>query len=119
MFLRILAARFILRTSKLIESPRVMVLRPDVLVEFDRQIYTCPHDVAAWSCDDLAQPGLNLDEQILLDKLPLKQGRLLLLEVDSARGCAVSGLPGASEHPGEVERDTWRTRIRDFVLETV
>lgn len=62
-----------------------MVMRPDDLVEFSRQMYARPHNVAGWSSDDFVQQGLNPDEQKLLDKLPFKQGRLLLLDVGGGR----------------------------------
>jgi SAM-dependent methyltransferase len=113
--------------SKLIESLAVMVLRPDDLVEFGRQMYARPHNVAGWSRDDLVQPGLNLDEKILLDKLPLKQGRLLLLEVGGGReaiplaqaGFAVTGvdfIPGMVEQ-AKANAEKTGVRIEGLVQE--
>ncbi len=97
---RIRAARFLIRASRLIESLSAMVMRPDDLIEFGRQTYARPHRVAEWSHDDLVQEGLSPDEQILLKKLPLKQGRLLVLCVGGGReaiplaqaGFAVTGV---------------------------
>jgi SAM-dependent methyltransferase len=74
-----------LRMSRLIESLAPMVLRPDDLVELGRQMYARPHTIAAWSGNDLVQTGLTAQEQSLLNKLPLKQGRLLLLDVGGGR----------------------------------
>jgi SAM-dependent methyltransferase len=62
-----------------------MVMRPDDLVEFGRQKYARPRSVTGWSQDDLLKPGLLPDEMALLEKLPLKAGRLLLLGVGGGR----------------------------------
>ena len=109
MSLRVRAAHFILRMSNLMESVAVMVLRPDDLVEFGRQMYARPHNVAGWSRDEVVQEGLNPDEQIWLDKLPLKQGQLLLLGVGGAREAiplAQAGfhVTGVDFIPGMVEQ---------------
>jgi SAM-dependent methyltransferase len=74
-----------LRTSKLIESLSLMAMRPDDQLEFSRETYARPHNVAAWGSDDFTQGGLDPDEQKLLDKLPFKRGRLLLLCVGGGR----------------------------------
>jgi len=106
--------------SKLIESLALMVLRPDDLVEFGRQMYMRPHNVTAWSRDDLVQPGLNLDEQILLDKLPLKQGRLLLLGAGGGReaiplaqaGFAVTGVDFVPEMIEQAKANAEKAGVR-------
>ena len=82
---RITLARFLIQMGKFVESLAVMVMRPDDLVEFGRQTYTRPHNVASWGRSDLVERGLRPDETALLEKLPLKEGRLLLLGVGGGR----------------------------------
>jgi SAM-dependent methyltransferase len=82
---RIRTARFLFRVSNLFESLPLMVMRPDDLVEFSRQMYARPQNVAAWGSDDVVQQGLDPDEQEVLEKLPSMQGRLLLLDVGGGR----------------------------------
>jgi SAM-dependent methyltransferase len=82
---RIALARFLIRLGKFIESLAIMVMWPDDLVEFGRQMYTRPHSVASWGRPDLVDRGLSPDETALLEHLPRKEGRLLLLEVGGGR----------------------------------
>jgi len=82
---RITLGRFLIRLGKFVESLAVMVMRPDDLVEFGRQMYTRPHNVESWGRPDLVNRGLNDAEIALLEKLPMKEGRLLLLGVGGGR----------------------------------
>lgn len=82
---RITLGRFLIRLGKFVQSLAVMVMRPDDLVEFGRQMYTRPHNVASWGRPELVYRGLGLNETALLEHLPLKQGRLLLLGVGGGR----------------------------------
>ena len=82
---RITFARFLIRLGKFIESLAVMIMRPDDLVEFGRQMYTRPHNVASWGRPDLVDRGLSDAEMALLGHLPCKEGRLLLLGVGGGR----------------------------------
>ena len=74
---RIALGRFLIRLGKFVQSLAVMVMRPDDLVEFGRQMYTRPHNVASWGRPGLVDRGLSPDETALLEKLPLaaSQGR--------------------------------------------
>ena len=97
---RITLGRFLIRLGKFVQSLAVMVMRPDDLVEFGRQMYTRPHNVASWGQPDLVDRGLSPDETALLEHLPHKEGRLLLLGVGGGReaiplaqmGFAVTGV---------------------------
>ncbi|OGP91736.1 MAG: hypothetical protein A2Z19_00980 [Deltaproteobacteria bacterium RBG_16_54_18] len=85
MRLRIIFGRFLIRMGRFIQSLALMVMRPNDLVEFSRQTYAGEKMVEGFGRQDLAYPILHLDEQTLLDKLPLKKGRLLLLGVGGGR----------------------------------
>lgn len=85
MRLRIVSARFLIRLGGFIQSLALMVMRPNDLVEFGRQTYAGDKVVESFGCQDLVYPTLHLDEQTLLNKLPLKKGRLLLLGVGDGR----------------------------------
>jgi 2-polyprenyl-3-methyl-5-hydroxy-6-metoxy-1,4-benzoquinol methylase len=82
---RIIFASFLIRLGGFIQSLALMVMRPNDLVEFSRQTYAGEKMVEGFGHQDLAYPILHLDEQTLLDKLPLKKGRLLLLGVGGGR----------------------------------
>lgn len=82
---RITLGRFLIRLGKFVQSLAVMVMRPDDLVEFGRQMYTRPHNVESWGRKDLVERGLNDAEMALLEHLPRKEGRLLLLGVGGGR----------------------------------
>jgi len=61
-----------------------MVMRPDDLVEFGRQDYATPKELEYWSSEQVLQQGLNPLETLLLEKIPLKTGRVLLLGLGAA-----------------------------------
>jgi SAM-dependent methyltransferase len=82
---RVSLARFLIRLGKFVQSTALMVMRPDDLVEFSRQMYARPHNVASWGRPDLVERGLNPEEEALLEHLPGKEGRLLLLGVGGGR----------------------------------
>jgi len=89
MKLRIKFSRFLLRLGTFIQSLPVVVMKPDDLVEFSRQGYARPQDVESWSENSLIDSGLGPDEQTLLDSLPTRGGRLLLLGVGGGREAIV------------------------------
>jgi len=60
-------------------------MRPDDLVEFSRQTYAHPNQVEEFSGGAMVASGLSHDETVLLEKIPLKRGRLLLLGVGGGR----------------------------------
>jgi len=85
MGLRITLARFLIRFGRFIQSLALMVMRPDDLVEFSRQTYAKKDHVESWSSEEIIEAGLDTDEVALLDKIPLKDGRLLLLDIGGGR----------------------------------
>lgn len=127
MRLRIIFGRFLIRLGRLIKSLAVMVMRPDDLVEFSRQTYARPETVEAWSRKDLVDSRLNPAEIALLEKLPLRKGQLLLLDVGGGReavplaqmGFEVTGVDFVPEMVEKAKENAVRhgVRIKGLVQE--
>jgi ubiquinone/menaquinone biosynthesis C-methylase UbiE len=62
-----------------------MVMRPDDLVEFSRHTYARTQNVASWGSEELISCGLYPQEEKLLEQIPFKNGKLLLLGVGGGR----------------------------------
>ena len=88
MSVRISVARFLIRAGRFIQSLSVMVMRPRDLVEFNRRAYSSPQSVRGWSEDGLVDAGLSADEKSLLERVPFRQGRLLVLGAGGGREAA-------------------------------
>ena len=82
---RILAARFMIRLGRLLQTLAVSVMRPDDLIEFSRRFYADPASVKGWSRADILDEGLAPEEKDLLERSPVRSGRLLLLGVGGGR----------------------------------
>jgi len=82
---RVVLGRFLIRFGRFIKSLALMVMRPDDLVEFSRHNYFRHNNISSWSREDLVNSGLYSEEAALLDKVPLKNGRLLLLGIGGGR----------------------------------
>ena len=82
---RVALGRFLVRLGRFIQSLAVMVMKPDDLVEFNRQTYARQKSVESWGREDLLNSGLDPDEINLLEKVPLKKGKLLVLGVGGGR----------------------------------
>jgi len=82
---RIILGRFLIRLGRFINSLAVVVMRPDDLVEFGRQTYADPESVENLCRVETVDLGLTSDETALLEKTPLKKGRLRLLGVGGGR----------------------------------
>jgi len=85
MSVRISAAKFLIRAGRFVQSLSVMVLRPRDLIEFNRRAYSSPQSVSGWSEDGLVDAGLSADEKALLNRVPVRGGKLLLLGVGGGR----------------------------------
>jgi len=113
-----------LRIGRLIQSLAVAVMRPDDLVRFSRETYRKSDSLAYWSSDEFNASGLYKPEAALLDRLPRKQGRLLLLGIGGGReaiplvqaGFEVTGVDYVAEFT-EAARE--QARRRDLHLETL
>jgi ubiquinone/menaquinone biosynthesis C-methylase UbiE len=82
---RLSIGRFLIRLGDFIKSMSVVVMRPDDLLELTRRTYAEPESLGMWSRPDLLQGGLKSDERELLQRLPVRTGRLLLLGVGGGR----------------------------------
>lgn len=60
----------------------------------DRQTYATTKSLEGWGYDELIDSGLNHDETTLLEKIPLRNGRMLLLGVGGGRKAYPSGATG-------------------------
>jgi SAM-dependent methyltransferase len=85
MSFRIILARRLISLGRLVQSLAVMIMSPDDLVEFSRQTYARPNNVASWASEQLIREGLNPEETALVEQLPAKDGKLLLLGVGGGR----------------------------------
>jgi len=74
----------VIRLGQFIQSLAVVVMKPDALLEFNRRLYT-EHGVLKQWGQGLADNGLSSDEAALLSKLPVRNGRLLILGVGGGR----------------------------------
>ena len=119
---RIKFARFLLRLGSFIQSLPVVVMKPDDLVEFSRQSYSKPQDVESWSEASLVDSGLSPDEQALIDDIPLKEGKLLLLGVGGGREAIVLAkrgfeVTGVDFIPSMVEQAKVNAAQRNVIIE--
>ena len=94
MRIRVSLGRMLVRLGRFIQSLALMVMRPDDLVEYNRQSYAKPGSIGAWSDPDLIDAGLNSDEMIFWNKVPLKSGRLFLLGLGDGREAIFFGKNG-------------------------
>jgi ubiquinone/menaquinone biosynthesis C-methylase UbiE len=85
MQLHLKLARALIRLGSFIQSSAVMVLSADDLVELSRRHYTKSGSVSDWNRDDLVESGLIPEEQHLIERLPSRTGRLLLLGLGGGR----------------------------------
>ena len=85
MRIRTAAGRFLTRFGRFIQSLAVMVMRPDDLVEYSRQAYSNPTALKAWSGKKQVESGLAPIETASLEKVPVKERRLLLLGLGGGR----------------------------------
>ncbi|HPN35490.1 MAG TPA: class I SAM-dependent methyltransferase [bacterium] len=113
-----------LRLGRLIQSLAVAVMRPDDLVRFSRETYQKSDSIAYWCSDEFIASGLYAPEAALLERLPSKQGRLLLLGIGGGReaiplaqaGFEVSGVDYLREY-ADAARE--QARRRGLHIETV
>ncbi|MBE0585785.1 MAG: class I SAM-dependent methyltransferase [Desulfofustis sp.] len=82
---RIALAQLMLRSGSMIKSLAMMVMRPDDLIEFGRMSYIRQDTISRWSDPSFLQDGLNSFEQYLLERCPIRSGKLLLLGVGGGR----------------------------------
>ena len=85
MTIRIDLGKMVIRLGRFIESLAPAVMRPDDLIELSRQRYSRPGSVEEWGNEELVFGGLSPLEKELLEQVPCKPGRLLLLGLGGGR----------------------------------
>jgi SAM-dependent methyltransferase len=85
MSLHFFLGRQFLNVGAFLRSMAVMVMKPDDLIRFTRETYRQRGSIEAWAGKDVVDRGLNEPEEILLDRLPVKNGRMLLLGLGGGR----------------------------------
>lgn len=117
---RITVARLLIRIGSFMQSLAVMIMRTNDLVEFGRQTYAKPGSAQTWGEDDVINSGLTPDEIDLLNRIPLSNGRLLLLGVGGGReavalghkGFAVTGVDFIPEMVAKARHNCARRNLR-------
>lgn len=94
--LRIASARAMIRLGKLLQSLAVVVMKPADLIEFSRRTYASPSSVDDWTRPELVDGGLSPEENLLLERSPVQEGRMLLLGLGGGREAVVLAKRGFS-----------------------
>lgn len=82
---RIIIANFLIRLGRFIQSLALMVMSPKDLIRFSKNTYLNSIRVQDWSSDRLVGSGLNPSEADLIQKIPIRNGNLLVLGVGGGR----------------------------------
>lgn len=85
MNIRVAVGRFLIRVGRFVQSLSLMIMRPRDLIEFNRRTYSGPQSVRGWAEDGLVDSGLSPEEKSLLERVPFRRGKLLLLGVGGGR----------------------------------
>jgi SAM-dependent methyltransferase len=79
------AAKWLIRLGRFIDALAIMVMRPEDLAAYTRETYTKPHNRATWTHPEQALSGFDDIERSLLERLPVKKGRAMVLGVGGGR----------------------------------
>ncbi len=82
---RVAFAKFLIRLGGFIQAMAIYVMKPDDLVEFSRRGYCEPRTLDWYSSLQHLEQGLYDAEISLLEAIPIRSGRLLLLGVGGGR----------------------------------
>lgn len=85
MSVRIRLSKGLIRLANGMKFLGLVVMKPDDLIEFTQSSYARSHQVASWSDPRLVEGGLFENETALLERIPIRSGRLLLLGVGGGR----------------------------------
>ncbi len=114
---RIVLARSLIRAGRFVQSLAIMIMRPDDLIEFTRQTYENMASVEGWSEAKLVDAGLSEAEKTLLERVPFRSGKLLLLGVGGGREAVPLArmgfeVTGVDFIPALVEKAVENSRVR-------
>jgi len=82
---RIEISRGLFRLAGRIRAVPVLIMTPQDLIDFTRGSYSRPNSVAGWGSPEFVDRGLDTEELNLLDRMPVRTGRLFLLGVGGGR----------------------------------
>jgi len=82
---RIKLSRNLIRLANVLKFLSLVVMKPDDLIDYTRSSYAKSSEVASWSDPGVVEMGLFENETALLDRIPIRTGRLLLLGVGGGR----------------------------------
>jgi 2-polyprenyl-3-methyl-5-hydroxy-6-metoxy-1,4-benzoquinol methylase len=85
MKIHIAFARLLIRLGSFLQSSAIMVMPTSDLVEFSRQHYARPSTVDSYDETEIISRGLLPPEEELLEQIPIREGRLLVLGVGGGR----------------------------------
>lgn len=119
MSVRVALGGFLVRAGRFVRSLSIMIMRPDDLIEFNRRAYSRAQSIEGWTEDKLVDAGLRPEEKALLDRVPFRGGRLLLLGVGGGREAAPLAamgfeVTGVDFIPALAERASQNLRRRGF-----
>jgi len=78
----------------MVKASALMVMKKDDLVEFSRRSYSDRKFLGYWTDPQRVNSGINDEERALLEKIPVRGGRLLLLGVGGGREAISLGKMG-------------------------
>ncbi len=101
------------------ESLPVFLMKPKDLIELTRSSYARPDVVEEWSAARFVDEGLNFEELHLLERMPIRAGRFLLLGTGGGReaiafaqrGFEVTGADFVPEMVAQTEVNARRYRV--------
>jgi SAM-dependent methyltransferase len=122
MRVRTAAGRFLTRFGRFVQSLAVAVMRPEDLVEYSRLAYANPAALEFWAGKGQQEPGFEPAEKAVIDRVPAKGGRALVLGVGGGReaillaklGYSVTGVDFV---PALVERARANARDHGIAIE--
>jgi ubiquinone/menaquinone biosynthesis C-methylase UbiE len=112
--------RFLIRGGRFIQSLAVSLLKPDDLVGLSQQTYAGGESVDNWNYPEIVDSGLGPVEKVLLEKVPLKKGRVLDLGMGGGReaialsrlGYEVTGVDFVPEMAKKAEENAKKRGIK-------
>jgi len=122
-FLTRYLGRSVIHLGQFIQSLAVVVMKPDDLLEFNRQLYTEHGTIERWG-HSVVNNGLSIYEVSLLRRMPLSEGKLLLLGVGGGReaiplarlGFEVTGVDFTSEMAEKAKENAHHQGLQIEVL---
>lgn len=117
---RIDLSRFLYRLADWMQSVPIFLMRPEDVTEFTRGTYSRPNLVETWSRPEYVDVGLDSDEIALLEKMPVRTGRLLLLGLGGGReaisfakrGFTVTGVDFVTEMVAQAKANARRHHVK-------